>query len=165
MPLSVEITKIADYLKSEAHNTIALDLSQNKLEVCFDFRRYPNLRELNLSTNFLSTFPSSAHLCRQLIRLNLAHNRLKIIPREIRELINLIFLDVSNNSIEAIPKEVYCLKKLMSLDVSYNASLKSMPTEIHLLDQLVSCNVARTKLSERSIHQLIETFGRESIHQ
>lgn len=160
----IEITHTTDYVKGEAHNTVALDLSCNKLETCIDLRRYPNLRELNLSTNLLITLPSSTCACKQLTRLNLAHNHIKTIPRAIRELINLIILDMSYNLIEAVPDEVCSLKKLTTLDVSYNAQLKSIPTTLSALAQLISCNVARTKLSERSINQLIETFGRESVH-
>ena len=88
-----------------------------------------NLKELELSYNFLTTIPKELGNLVNLRELNLINNRLTSIPKELGNLSNLQHLYLSNNFLTTIPKELSNLVNLRDLFLSKN-KLTTIPNSL-----------------------------------
>ena len=81
-------------------NLTTIDLSDNNIQVLASFLQcFPNMKQVNLSNNKLSTFPN---LSRSITELYMASNCLTKIPETISTLSQLSTLNLSHNKIKTI---------------------------------------------------------------
>jgi len=79
-----------------------------------------SIKQLNLNSNFFSSFPPQIIFLSRLEKLDLSKNNLITIPAEISNLVSLTDLNLDQNSVVALPEEIGTLKKLKSLSLQYN---------------------------------------------
>uniref|UniRef100_A0A8D0H1X2 Scribble planar cell polarity protein n=1 Tax=Sphenodon punctatus TaxID=8508 RepID=A0A8D0H1X2_SPHPU len=80
----------------------------------------PNLRELWLDRNQLSSLPPELGNLRRLVCLDISENKLEQLPREVSGLVALTDLLLSQNLLERIPDGIGQLKQLSILKVDQN---------------------------------------------
>ncbi|KAI6660052.1 hypothetical protein LOD99_14393 [Oopsacas minuta] len=81
----------------------------------------PELKNLDLSHNNLSTIPKQVRLLQNLIILNLSHNEIQVLPTELfTACTGLQHLDLSNNQLQTLPIQFIRLSRLQHLDLSNN---------------------------------------------
>jgi len=80
-----------------------------------DFRRFPQLRSLNLGQNGLDNVPPTIFGHPQLKSLYLFENRIQRIPNDLASLVNLRNLNLSSNGISVLPKSIGSLVNLEML--------------------------------------------------
>lgn len=89
----------------------------------------PNLQELLLTHNQLSSLPSeSMEWSSSIVVLDLAHNKLTDLPK-VQQAPGLRTLNLSNNKFTIIPACVYSFASLSLLDIRHN-SISVVPDEI-----------------------------------
>ncbi len=100
------------------------------------FRRFKNLKFLNLYQNNLQNVPSKIGYFKNLEMLDLYYNNLRSLPIEIGNLKNLHTLAVSNNKLWALPNTLIELKSLKILYLHHNkvTILPTLPPNIEVLD-------------------------------
>jgi Leucine-rich repeat (LRR) protein len=82
----------------------------------------PSLKQLNLSSNFLSHLPKSLFSPRlvKLEKLDLSSNHLAVLPPEVKHLVNLQELYLDSNAIISLPDEFGAMRKLKVLSLKEN---------------------------------------------
>jgi leucine-rich repeat protein SHOC2 len=82
----------------------------------------PSLRQINLSSNFLSSVPRCvlSSSLNKLEKLDLSDNQLVVVPVEISNLTNLEEIKVDNNMIVSLPEAMGSLRKLKVLSLRNN---------------------------------------------
>jgi Leucine-rich repeat (LRR) protein len=87
----------------------------------------PSLRQLNLSSNFLSSVPRCvvSLSLNKLEKLDLSDNLLAVLPNEISNLTNLEEIKVDNNMIVSLPEAIGSLRKLKVLSLRNNKLIVS----------------------------------------
>uniref|UniRef100_A0A671MAE5 PDZ domain-containing protein n=1 Tax=Sinocyclocheilus anshuiensis TaxID=1608454 RepID=A0A671MAE5_9TELE len=114
----------------------------------------PNLRELWLDRNQLSSLPPELGNLRQLVCLDVSENRLSELPTEISGLIALTDLLLSENLLEVLPDSIGSLKKLSILKVNQNRL-------VHLTDSIGECeNLTELMLTENLLQSLPRSLGK-----
>uniref|UniRef100_A0A8C1ID37 Protein scribble homolog n=1 Tax=Cyprinus carpio TaxID=7962 RepID=A0A8C1ID37_CYPCA len=114
----------------------------------------PNLRELWLDRNQLSSLPPELGNLRQLVCLDVSENRLSQLPTEISGLIALTDLLLSENLLEVLPDSIGSLKKLSILKVNQNRL-------VHLTDSIGECeNLTELMLTENLLQSLPRSLGK-----
>ena len=94
-------------------------LQSNRLESLDGIELAPNLQELYIDDNKLTSLPDTIGSLIHLQELSASGNFLEVISPEIR-LTNLSHLDLSKNSLSIFPKEIGELPSLKTLTLSYN---------------------------------------------
>ncbi|EGC39625.1 hypothetical protein DICPUDRAFT_147550 [Dictyostelium purpureum] len=128
-------------------NLTILDLSHNRLEdTCREMGNLKSLRELYLSNNLLSRFPTTGNLI-NLKKLVLDNNKISTIPPEcVEPLSQLQTLDLSFNKIEGIGSCIQRLKNLKQLNLSHN-ELIDIPNSLRHLVKLHSLSLDYNQIS------------------
>ncbi len=104
------------------------------------------LKELDLSHNWLREVPEWIGKCKSLQVLNLrSAKNIKMIPETIGELNRLKFLDLGYTKINEIPKSIGDLKNLEVLILNNN-NLKEFPDSLNNLSNLRKLNLDENKL-------------------
>ncbi|MFC2098812.1 WG repeat-containing protein [Bacteroidota bacterium] len=113
-----------------------IELGDNYLSsVDFDFTQFRELRSLGLGGNQFSKFPAAVLPLKKLNSLNLSNNLLTEIPREISNMKKLSFLYLNDNRIKELPEDLGALKSLSFLDLRNN-QLKMLPESLLKLNSL-----------------------------
>lgn len=126
----------------------------------------PSLKQLDLSSNFLSHVPKSL-LSPQLLKLEklvLRGNNLAVLPVEIAHLINLQELNVDSNAIVSLPEEIGALKKLKVLSLRHNQlrvtstifsaeNPQPLPASLFTDTVLIDLNLHGNKLTNTQLNQ------------
>ncbi|KAI2662165.1 PH domain leucine-rich repeat-containing protein phosphatase 2 [Labeo rohita] len=84
------------------------------------FRRFAQLRSLNLSHNGLGVFPESLCEIQTLTELYLSCNGLSAVPARVENLQSLQTLCLDGNRLDSLPEELGSLVQLCSLGLSFN---------------------------------------------
>eukprot|EP01117_Protostelium_nocturnum_P007215 TRINITY_DN2581_c0_g1_i2.p1 TRINITY_DN2581_c0_g1~~TRINITY_DN2581_c0_g1_i2.p1 ORF type:complete len:794 (-),score=315.34 TRINITY_DN2581_c0_g1_i2:36-2417(-) len=146
-------------------NLLYLHLSSNNIEklsplgestlVCLG-----KLETLDLSFNYLSSFPLEILKLKALKTLLLGSNKIQAIPEEISELQHLEVLHLFNNKLSALPSSLWKLKNLKGLFINNNLKLKVIPKGIEGLESLeeLSVDIGIEKSISRNF--MIEVRGR-----
>lgn len=122
-----------------------LNLSNNSLTtISTAISALRNLTSLNLSNNKLLTFPDAITQLHNLRTLDLRGNQLKTISNSISQLQNLQSLNLSNNELTAIPEAVFELKNLEELILEGNY-LTDLPAAISELKHLRILNLGSNR--------------------
>lgn len=101
---------------------------------------------LNLSNNFLTTFPSAILYFSKLVKLNISNNSIDSLPEDLHvRMRELLCLDLSCNGFSAFPLTVLQLKNLEDLRFHGN-SLEYIPTQIKELRKLQYLDISNNKL-------------------
>jgi internalin A len=87
----------------------------------------PQLRQLDVSYNQLTTLPESLGQLTQLERLDLSHNLLAVLPVSIRQLRQLWRVRLNNNKLTSLPESLRHLKALKELYLHNNPGLGLSP--------------------------------------
>uniref|UniRef100_A0A3P8WU11 Scribble planar cell polarity protein n=1 Tax=Cynoglossus semilaevis TaxID=244447 RepID=A0A3P8WU11_CYNSE len=132
-----------------------LDLGSNELEVLPNtLGALPNLRELWLDRNQLSSLPPELGNLRRLVCLDVSENRLEKLPSEISGLLALTDLLLTQNMLEVVPELLGCLKQLSILKVDQNRLT-------HLTDSIGECeNLTELVLTENLLQSLPRSLGK-----
>lgn len=110
-----------DHIK-DFENIDYLSIEYNEL-ISFDYYKYPNLTNLNLSTNMLTSFDPPEGTLLKLQRLNLRNNNLTSFnPKNLH---NLTHLDISQNDLKTITFDSTNFPKLKSLSI-FHINLESL---------------------------------------
>uniref|UniRef100_A0A672S0H5 Protein scribble homolog n=1 Tax=Sinocyclocheilus grahami TaxID=75366 RepID=A0A672S0H5_SINGR len=111
----------------------------------------PNLRELWLDRNQLSSLPPELGNLRQLVCLDVSENRLSELPTEISGLIALTDLLLSENLLEVLPDSI---APTLILKVNQNRL-------VHLTDSIGECeNLTELMLTENLLQSLPRSLGK-----
>ncbi|KAI9226398.1 MAG: hypothetical protein DHS80DRAFT_25270 [Piptocephalis tieghemiana] len=105
------LSSLPDSLISSLPLLRELDLSSNLLSTLPDLPWPPDLRSLDLSDNALTSLPPHLGQCRQLRALVASRNLLTTIPRSLALLTSLESLDLSGNRLSHLPGEVSWLAR------------------------------------------------------
>uniref|UniRef100_A0A9J7YU42 PH domain leucine-rich repeat-containing protein phosphatase 2 n=2 Tax=Cyprinus carpio carpio TaxID=630221 RepID=A0A9J7YU42_CYPCA len=100
------------------HNFMSLD-GPGGLSTAY-FRRFAQLRSLNLSHNGLGVFPESLCEIQTLTELYLSCNGLSAVPARLENLQSLQTLCLDGNRLDSLPEELGKLSQLCSLGLSFN---------------------------------------------
>lgn len=87
---------------------------------------FTNLRQLDLSRNFIDSLPPTIAQLSQLEELNVARNWIHHLPAEVGSLPNLTHIDVSRNPIQSLPETIGMLPKLQRL-VAWQTGVRELP--------------------------------------
>uniref|UniRef100_A0AAQ4QL01 Protein scribble homolog n=1 Tax=Gasterosteus aculeatus aculeatus TaxID=481459 RepID=A0AAQ4QL01_GASAC len=114
----------------------------------------PNLRELWLDRNHLSSLPPELGNLRRLVCLDVSENRLEELPSELNGLLALTDLLLTQNLLEVVPDSIGCLKQLSILKVDQNRLT-------HLTDSIGECeNLTELILTENLLQSLPRSLGK-----
>ena len=107
---------------------------------------YPNLIELNLNKNNLTSVPAEIFQIRGLVRLSLSNNQLTHLPGQLGQLKDLKELSLSGNELSSVPAEIGELRLLESLLLDRN-QLQTLPAQIWQLSSLGILYLAANQLT------------------
>ena len=122
--LNLKTNKIHVLPEMQAVNLLQIDLSENKVKDCTQFKGLPNLKKLNLSTNHMANCIGLAN-CPKLEVLYLNNNRLTSI-KGLDNLPSLRKLRLRTNKIETFDDGVPNLPNLEKLAISENLIKKNV---------------------------------------
>ncbi|XP_023810762.1 leucine-rich repeats and immunoglobulin-like domains protein 1 [Oryzias latipes] len=134
--------------------TVSLNLGHNKLTSINPeaFASLPNLRELHLDHNELTSIPDLGHFASRIVSLYLHHNNIRSIDgRRIRELVSVETLDLSNNEITEL--RGHCFPAGLQIRDLYLSNNKISVLELGALDRLGS-SLQVLRLSRNRISQI-----------
>jgi len=135
---------------------VFLDLASNYIiHADIDPSGFPELEELNLSGNQISTVPPSIERLRGLETLNLSGNRITSLPSALGRLKNLETLSLGGNMLETLPDELRGLKSLQQLDLSNN-KLAGIPECLLKLKNLRLLNLRGNPIPGEEIQRVME---------
>ena len=130
---------------------LELDAARNRLDgilIPQGVKGFPNLKSLDVSHNALTwILEDESTELPSLQVLNVSENRLVDLPK-LSDWPDLITLSAGNNKITSLPEGLTSLQKLCNLDLACN-NLKSLDSEIGLMESLISLRVANNPLRER----------------
>lgn len=134
--------------------TVSLNLGHNKL-IAIDveaFANLPNLRELRLDHNELTSIPDLGQAASKIVSLYLHHNKIRSIDgRRTRELVSVETLDLSNNDITELRGQ--CFPAGLQIRDLYLSNNKISSLEVGALDHLGS-TLQVLRLSRNRISQI-----------
>lgn len=93
------------------------------------FKKYQNIRVLDLTSNFIQVLPKHVNQLKSLEVIKLANNEIISLPKEILDIKTLKYLNIARNQISEIPEPISLLHNLTTLDISGN-KLKQFPLGI-----------------------------------
>lgn len=134
--------------------TVSLNLGHNKLTTIDpeDFANLPNLRELRLDHNELTSIPDLGQAASKIVSLYLHHNKIRSIDgRRTRELVSVETLDLSNNDITEL--RGHCFPAGLQIKDLYLSNNKISVLELGSLDHLGS-TLQVLRLSRNRISQV-----------
>ncbi|XP_073324930.1 leucine-rich repeats and immunoglobulin-like domains protein 1 [Pagrus major] len=134
--------------------TVSLNLGHNKLStISVDaFDNLPNLRELRLDHNELTSIPDLGQAAPKIVSLYLHHNKIRSIDgRRTRELVSVETLDLSNNDITEL--RGHCFPAGLQIRDLYLSNNKINVLELGALDHLGS-TLQVLRLSRNRISQI-----------
>jgi len=117
------------------------------------FKLLPNLKFLDLGSNYLKNIPSSIKYLQKLEYLNLAVNELNKCPNIFEELSLLKKLNLHKNKFKILDESISSLKKLESLNI-YGLNLKETPMFIFNLNNLNNLVLSHFNNIPREIENL-----------
>lgn len=130
---------------------LELDVARNRLDgilIPQGVKGFPSMKSLDVSHNALTwILEDEGTKLPSLQVLNVSENRLVELPR-LLDWPELITLSAGNNKITSLPEGFTSLQKLCNLDLACN-NLKSLDSEIGLMESLISLRVANNPLRER----------------
>ena len=100
----------------------------------------PNLVNLNISNNKLTTFPHLGKWSQSLAILDVSFNRLNTIPGE-PTASSINTLNLANNELSAVPLCICSFTTLRFLDLSNNAGILTLPMQMYKLKELRYLNL------------------------
>lgn len=111
------------FLNAKEAEVTVVDLSKNKFQEMPEglLQLKSMLRELDASSNQISTLSPLIGQFERMVYLNLAKNQLHDLPRELRLLTTLRELNLNNNAFEVIPS---CVTELVNLEILLMADNK-----------------------------------------
>lgn len=92
----------------------------------FEFKKNHRLKQVYLTHNLLTNFPSQLVVGKNLREVDLSNNLIKILPDTIQSESNFVRLNISNNQIERLP-DLFWEYKLQAINVSGNPIKKFPP--------------------------------------
>uniref|UniRef100_A0AAQ5YLM8 Ig-like domain-containing protein n=1 Tax=Amphiprion ocellaris TaxID=80972 RepID=A0AAQ5YLM8_AMPOC len=134
--------------------TVSLNLGHNKLTAINveAFANLPNLRELRLDHNELTSIPDLGQTASKIVSLYLHHNKIRSIDgRRTRELLSVETLDLSNNDITELRGQ--CFPAGLQIRDLYLGNNKISVLEVSALDHLGS-TLQVLRLSRNRISQI-----------
>ncbi|CAG5983585.1 unnamed protein product [Menidia menidia] len=134
--------------------TVSLNLGHNKLtSISVEaFSNLPNLRELRLDHNELTSIPDLGQAASRIVSLYLHHNKIRSIDgRRTRELLSVETLDLSNNDITEL--KGHCFTAGLQIRDLYLSNNKISSLELGVLDHLGS-TLQVLRLSRNRISQI-----------
>ncbi|XP_035517220.1 leucine-rich repeats and immunoglobulin-like domains protein 1 isoform X2 [Morone saxatilis] len=134
--------------------TVSLNLGHNKLTAIGveAFDNLPNLRELRLDHNELTSIPNLGQAASKIVSLYLHHNKIRSIDgRRTRELVSVETLDLSNNDITEL--RGHCFPAGLQIRDLYLSNNKIIALELGALDHLGS-TLQVLRLSRNRISQI-----------
>ncbi len=126
--------------RADLADVVVLKLDHNKISELpgMEFVFWcSGLRQLDLTSNRLTTLPREVGLVGTLQLLQLKDNRLTSLPQSLADLRDLRLLNVSQNNLQALPDEIGQLTALRRLDVAYN--VLEVGVSVALCDCLCDC--------------------------
>eukprot|EP00898_Chlorokybus_atmophyticus_P001617 jgi/Chlat1/2456/Chrsp171S02338 len=141
------LTKLPKEVLSVGLQARALDASNNRLSALPDcISQLSNITRLTLTSNCLTSIPSSIEYLKGLKLLALDYNQLTSLPVSVGQLSALDKLTISNNRLVELPSTLGDLYNLSVLDVSHN-SLSSLPVALSGCTHLTDLNAADNQLT------------------
>lgn len=152
----------ADFLLKFPRSITNFNLSGNTLVTIDELSLFTKLKTLNLS--FCELFDLPRLSLPNLIDLNISHNNISTFPQAILGMASLRSLDLSYNQLTAIPDDINTLTHLVRLDVSYN-TLTSLSDQLAYAVTQGDALVVRHPLeyldisNNKELKNLPENFG------
>jgi tetratricopeptide (TPR) repeat protein len=142
-------------------DTFTMNLDRQKLKV-LPGTIPANVKNLSLSMNRFSEFPSGLSNFQALEHLNLSKNRIKSLPTMIGNLKRLHWLDLSNNRIKSIPAEIGNMTNLAELNLENNR-LKELPSGLCNLKSLRVLNLRKNKIPYEQLSNIIKCLPQTNV--
>ncbi|RDW78069.1 adenylate cyclase [Coleophoma crateriformis] len=107
---------------SRLHGLISLKLANNRLtELPTYFGQFRSMRTLNVSSNFLDSFPEFLCSLESLVDIDMSFNSISNLPNSIGQLRNLERFVITNNRLAgSLPQTFSQLVQLKEVDIRYN---------------------------------------------
>lgn len=158
--LFIEIPDVINKLKKIR----VFSISNNKVEKLPDvFGSFATIEDLNVSGNYIKNIPIWIIRAKSLQKLNISSNRISNFDFNLSNLNNLYYLNISDNKIKKLPYSIGSLKNLVSIDISNNP-IEFIPNSFYQLQNLKYINLKGTKINNRTIQKIFETFPDASIY-
>ncbi|KAJ6227661.1 hypothetical protein M0813_09564 [Anaeramoeba flamelloides] len=134
-------------------NLIELNLSNNKISSIPSIllKDFASLRIVDISYNSLKTIVPEIAMLQNLMKLSLVSNQMTTLPKEICQCTALIELNLNDNEISFLPDNIGDLELLRKLYVHKN-NLKTLPDSIGNLVSLIELDVGDNNLSELNVN-------------
>lgn len=164
-PLSAQPGKVYKSLKDvrNPHDVYILKLNFKRLhaipDVVFSFT---NLRDLDLSRNFIDSVPPAIANLRNLQKLSLARNWIRHVPDEISQLSDLRILDLNRNPVQQLPASLGLLPRLEKLILWQTGVIAVPPSFVALDGTLKVLDLRACPLSRQDQEQISDLLP--SVH-
>ena len=146
-------------------NLLRMDLNDWDLEILIPYihTEFPDLKDLNLASNQLTSLPDSIGNLKGLGKLHLGSNQLTSLPDSIGKLTSLNTLNVERNQLTSLPVSIGELTGLVVLRLCDN-QLISLPESILTQPPILVIYVRNNPLSVETIAWLQENIPRASFN-
>eukprot|EP00731_Ephydatia_muelleri_P031260 Em0022g774a len=122
-------------------HVVKMDIQFNELNaIPGTLLELPNLVNLNISNNKLTTFPHLGKWSQSLAILDVSFNRLNTIPGE-PTASSINTLNLANNELSAVPLCICSFTTLRFLDLSNNVGILTLPMQMYKLKELRYLNL------------------------
>ncbi|KAL3875903.1 hypothetical protein ACJMK2_033808 [Sinanodonta woodiana] len=154
------VAKVVNRIR-DAKEKEELDLSKCDLiqvpDAVYLMMKSVTLRICDLSGNLLQKLPSKFPVrFPDITELDLGENKLTTLPDELRKIENLKVLNVSGNRIQVLPHVVYELNKLRALDAKNNVLTELDVTKLKRMLSLTEIDLQDNPLPEQLSTELLE---------
>ncbi|GAA5033322.1 hypothetical protein GCM10011506_25400 [Marivirga lumbricoides] len=153
--ISIQNGALVEFSLAKFPRLEILNLKGNKLKVIISMENSKNLNHIDLSENRLGSIPeiSGLYTLNNLKELDLSGNFLPMLDPSFDKLDNLKVLKLGNNKIIHFPLVLLKMKSLEEVDLSYN-SLTKIPEKLEKKDNLKYLDVTGNDLEINEVEQL-----------
>ena len=114
-----------------------------------DLHKIPELRNVQVQNNRLSSLPKSFAAMRSIKFLNISNNKFDTIPEVLSKMISLVELDLSFNTVSVFPAHLGALINLERLVIVGNR-IESLPSEVEKMIKLKELDCRRNLIADIS---------------
>ena len=161
--VQTEFTDLDAALRSPKQVEVLI-LKRERLKAWPDdaLREFPNLRELNLTSNKIDSLPTDISYLQNLEILIMTNNKLDSLPKSIGQLTNLRLLHLGNNDIYHVSPALADLEYLEEIELWSN-NIYYLPEEMSKLKNLKVLDLRNIQLNKDHQADIKSLFDKEKV--